>query len=473
MMNTSSSVPKRADALDALRGLAILAMVFSGVIPFGGALPAWMYHAQVPPPHHTFNPNLPGLTWVDLVFPLFLFALGAAIPLAQSRYLAAGKTRFQLVVVFLKRGFLLGVFAIFLQHVRPYTLNSNPNDQTWWIALIGFVILFLMYTRWCPSWSKMVRISLTVAGWCSAIVLMAVLRYPDGSGFSLDRSDIILIVLTNTIVFGGILWIFTCDQPQFRLSFLAILLALRLSSHSEGWVASLWSYSPVPWIFQFDYLKYLFIVIPGTMVGDLLVRWRQQSRDEDFSGDHHRYLRLSLLLVTVIVLLLVGLQSRWVWQTTIGVLLLLYFGDRFVQNPQFLTDRFISTLYRWGLSLTTVGLCFEPYEGGIKKDSATFSYFWVTTGISIFILILFSIAIEYFHLGSKLQILIDNGRNPMIAYVGFGNLILPLVNLTGLQQTITDLNLSVELRVVLAAIYTIVLAILVSRLTRSKLFWRT
>lgn len=46
--------------IDILRGIAVLGMVFSGVIPFEGVLPAWMYHAQVPPPNHQFNPNLAG-----------------------------------------------------------------------------------------------------------------------------------------------------------------------------------------------------------------------------------------------------------------------------------------------------------------------------------------------------------------------------------------------------------------------------
>jgi hypothetical protein len=59
-------VEKRADALDALRGLAILGMILSGSIPFNDMLPGWMYHAQVPPPHHVFNPDLPGISWVDL-----------------------------------------------------------------------------------------------------------------------------------------------------------------------------------------------------------------------------------------------------------------------------------------------------------------------------------------------------------------------------------------------------------------------
>ena len=74
---------KRAFALDALRGFAILTMALSGYIPWG-VLPSWMYHAQVPPPAHKFNPTIPGITWVDLVFPFFLFAMGAAIPRARA-----------------------------------------------------------------------------------------------------------------------------------------------------------------------------------------------------------------------------------------------------------------------------------------------------------------------------------------------------------------------------------------------------
>ena len=67
---------KRNESLDALRGFAILTMVLSGSIAYGDVMPAWMYHAQVPPPHHKFMPTLAGITWVDVVFPFFLFTMG-------------------------------------------------------------------------------------------------------------------------------------------------------------------------------------------------------------------------------------------------------------------------------------------------------------------------------------------------------------------------------------------------------------
>ena len=80
-MIEAKSNMNRSLSLDALRGIAILLMVFSSRIPFG-VLPEWMYHAQVPPPKHIFDGTIPGISWGDLVFPYFLFAMGAAIPLA-------------------------------------------------------------------------------------------------------------------------------------------------------------------------------------------------------------------------------------------------------------------------------------------------------------------------------------------------------------------------------------------------------
>ena len=113
MTNRSSAIPaNRALALDALRGLAILAMLLSGQLPFNqNALPSWMYHAQEPPPTFESIGTLPGISWVDLVFPLFLFAMGAAFPLALSRRMENKTPTWKLLAFVLERGFLLGFFV--------------------------------------------------------------------------------------------------------------------------------------------------------------------------------------------------------------------------------------------------------------------------------------------------------------------------------------------------------------------------
>ena len=94
----------RSFALDALRGYAILTMVLSATISFH-ILPGWMYHAQTPPPDHAFNPTVPGLTWVDLVFPFFLFAMGAAFPFSIKRKIEKGETKKKAILEGFKRYF--------------------------------------------------------------------------------------------------------------------------------------------------------------------------------------------------------------------------------------------------------------------------------------------------------------------------------------------------------------------------------
>jgi len=471
--NSSIATPKRAYALDALRGFAVLTMVSSGTIAYR-ILPAWMYHAQEPPPTHTFKPH-PGLTWVDLVFPLFLFSMGAAIPLALSRRLAQGLAKRKIVLSILKRGFLLGTFAIVLQHFRPLTINPDPDTQTWWIALLGFFLLFLMFVRWPDSWSIGLRKAITLAAWLATIVLLAFLRYPNGSGFSVYRSDIILVVLTNTAVFGSIIWLFTQSNLLLRLGCMGLLLALRLSATANGWVAWLWSASPAPWIFRFEYLQYLFLVIPGTIAGDVILAWMQSSIVVNSSHywSKQRFYSIILFMFTICLLLLTGLQARWLWQTTLVSAILCLLGYFLFVKPATATERLLNSLYIWGIYWLSLGLIFEPFQGGIRKDSPTISYYFVTTGMAIFILIAFAIIIDIFNQQKWVQLLIDNGQNPMIAYVGFANLLWPMLLLTNLEPLIIEHTKTPLLGFIKGFVYTLIVAYIVHLFTKMKLFWRT
>src|SRR5258706_14733876 len=77
-------------------------------------------------------------------------------------------------------------------------------------------------------------------------------------------------------VFGSSVWLLTRERWLLRLGLLGVLCAFRLSNMPqpiEGWVHDLWKWSPVPWIYTLYYLQYLFIVIAGTIAGDLLWQW--------------------------------------------------------------------------------------------------------------------------------------------------------------------------------------------------------
>lgn len=470
-------IPKRAYALDALRGFAILAMVLSGTIAYR-ILPAWMYHAQEPPPTHTFNPSLAGLTWVDLVFPLFLFSMGAAIPLALSRRLARGLTKGRIILSIFRRGFLLGSFAIILQHLRPQVIEPDTTQQTWWIALLGFLLLFLMFVRWPDSRLMMCRV-ITFGAWCSTLILLAFLRYPDGGGFSIYRSDIILIVLTNTAVFGSIIWLFTCSNLLLRLGSLGLLLALRLSATSHGWIAWLWvtsgkPISPISWLFHFEYLQYLFLVIPGTIAGDLILNWMQKTVDSrQLYWSKLRFYNIITFVFAICLTLLIGLQTRLVWQTTLVSAVICTVGYFLFIKPASPIEKLLNKLYLWGVYWLSIGLIFEPYQGGIKKDSPTISYFFVTAGMALFILIAFTVIIDILNQQKWVQLLIDNGQNPMIAYVGFANLLWPILALTQIEPIIIEHTHTPILGFLKGLVYTTIVALIVSLFTRMKLFWRT
>jgi len=88
-------------------------------------------------------------------------------------------------------------------------------------------------------------------------------------------------------------------------------------------------------------------------------------------------------------------------------------------------------------------LFFEAWEGGIKKDPSTFSYYFVTTGLAFMALLAFSILERYGYLRQLIYFLALNGKNPMVAYTAGNLLLLPVLKLTGAMQWYAQLQGSV------------------------------
>ncbi|NER08603.1 MAG: hypothetical protein F6K17_41790 [Okeania sp. SIO3C4] len=186
-----------------------------------------------------------------------------------------------------------------------------------------------------------------------------------------------------------------------------------------------------------------------------------------------RFFIISALMLTIDLVLLIGLQSRLVLETTLISGVLCASGWLLFQQPSNQIENLLNKLYGWGIYWLVLGLAFEPFQGGIKKDSATLSYFFITTGMSIFLLILFTVVRDYFQQKSILKLFIYNGQNPMIAYVVFGNLLLPILKLTGWYEKIAQMTQTTRLGLLTGFIYTLIVALIVSVFSKLKLFWRT
>ncbi len=472
--------PRRALALDALRGLAILTMALSGMLREAG-LPNWMYHAQVLPPDFQFEP-IPGYTWVDLVFPAFLFSMGVAFPFALSARLERGVAKWRIVLGVLWRGVGLGFFALYVAHMTPWQLRGPEGAQLSMLtanllALLAFGLLFLVYMRFPKEWPPWLKWALRIGGIAVALAWMLSWTYADGTGFRTGRNDIIIVLLTNSAVSGSLIWLVTRNSIGMRLGAMALAYVLIESSKIEGsWTQLLaWSPGPISWLYQLGFHSYLMIVLPGTIVGDLLLRWMRE-RDSGATAQAEwapgRLLGIAGFAMALVVFLHIGLQARWEIATPLLTFVALAAGWMLFREPVSSGDRLLRAFYGWAAFWLVLGLAFEPYQGGIKKDPATMSYFFVSTGLSILLLVCLTVAIDRFGKRRWFNLLILGGQNPMLAYMGIRNLLPPIFGLTQLD-TLAGKYLGGWALAAYGLFKSTVLMWLASIFTRLKMVWRT
>lgn len=468
-----SKLKRRSYALDALRGYAILTMVLSGLLPAG--LPAWMHHAQVPPPDFKFNSNLPGITWVDLVFPFFLFSMGVAFPMALSSRVDKRVPLWRISLGIVTRSLLLVAFAIYVEDTQPWVLGYSEVVNNL-LAILAFVFVFAALVRLPDSWAAWKLWGIKLLGFAGAAAFICLAKRADHAAFDWNRNDIIILILANVCLFGSFVWLCCRKSLLARLGVMGVLMAFRLAAPAAGWVNWLYGQAGhVPFL-GIGMAQYLFIVIPATIVGDMVLTW-MKSPEEKIADRKPwttaRLVSITGLMLAFFIVMLVGLYSRLLWQTTLAGFAMCGIGWWLLSNPSNSTEKLLNGIYNWGAYCLILGLAFEPYEGGIKKDSATMSYYFVTAGLAIFMLIAFTIIIDMFKKRRWLQLLIDNGQNPMIAYIGRFTLVLPLLFLTRLNPLMDRLFVGPWVGFVHSVITTLIIALVVSVFTKKRIFWRT
>lgn len=462
---------KRSESLDALRGFAILAMVMSSSIAFG-ILPAWMYHAQVPPPAHSFNPNLPGITWVDLVFPFFLFSMGAALPLSLAK-----KTReaspLQVIWFILQRGILLAFFSIFTMHIRAY-INYDAGVGKWLLAIGAFVLIHLMFVKWPDYMSTKVALALKFAAFACAIFILTQLTFKDGSGFKLTRIDIIIMVLANMAVFGSAAWVLTQGNMWARILILPFIMGIFLSGAvADSWTQKVFNWTPLPGIYSFYYLKYLFIIIPGTIAGEWLQHFMKQSGEPKNLPAGVSYF-LAFLSFALIVINLAGLFERLLVAnliTSLVIVLASIIAAKKItkETGDVIYEKFVKA----GGYLLLLGLVFESYQGGIKKDSSTYSYYFVTSGLAFYFLCGLLLLERMNKLTAPIRYLAANGKNPMVAYVAGNLIVLPILHITGGDKLMHMMDNNVWTGFLEGVIFTGIVSLITVLFVRLKFFWKT
>ena len=450
-------------------------MVLSDTEAFG-ILPSWMYHAQVPPPLHKFDPSIFGITWVDLVFPFFLFAMGAALPFSIGKKLSARSGIYKVILGALGRGVQLVFFAIYIQHIFTRVTSNSHDLKSCLISLFAFGLMFPMFMRLPESLSLKVRTLIKSLAYLTGFVLLFTLNYPGNHSFNLENSDIIILLLGNMAVFGSLAYILTFKNRLARIAILPFIMAIMLGSTSDSsWTHWLFNATPFPWMYKFTYLKYLFIIIPGTIAGEYLIEWMKSelSPKKDMVAEKKIAWIIAALSILLIVTNLYGLYSRQLILNLILTTGLLASGVYLLNNR---LDRNIllwKKLFSAGAYLLLLGLFFEAFEGGIRKDFSTYSYYFVTSGLAFIALTFFSVVCDFLKGDKYCRFLIQIGQNPMIAYVCAGMVIIPILGISGLSPFLALFDSGPWTGFLKGVIITLLVTLITMFFTRIKWFWRT
>jgi predicted acyltransferase len=126
-----------------------------------------------------------------------------------------------------------------------------------------------------------------------------------------------------------------------------------------------------------------------------------------------------------------------------------------------------------GIFLLILGLFFEPYEGGIKKDPSTYSYYFVCSGMAFLTIFSFILLEAGAHLKYGFKFMAKVGKNPMIAYTAGNLFLLPLLRISHLETTLNLLNENVFGGFVRGLIFTSIVSIIALIFTNKRVFWKT
>ena len=466
---------KRVAAIDLLRALAIIGMVASGQMFWNTELPAYMFHAQVPPPTFVFNPDVAGITWVDLVFPFFLFSMGAAMPLALRRREQKGDGLKQVAGSALHRFVWLASFAIILGNTRMGLLSAVKPWMASLATLCIWALFFAMFVR-VPNLDRRKN---AILNWCGfALLVGATLLYKPlfGVEVSLFKSDIIIMILASMALFGTLLWWVTRDKMLMRVAIIGGVALLKMASSVDGsWCQWLWQQTPAVWLFRFEFLKYLCIVLSGTIAGDVIYRELQSESIAQRANDRRSgvlTVGLVVLMLALVVMNVWGLFVREVGMTVIVSIALCVLAGAVLQRLTIPQRQLLKSLFALGVVLLIIGLIAEPMEGGIKKDHATVSYFFVTGGLASMVLVA-ALALEM-RFDIRLRALEACGANPMFAYTASGYLLTPILTLTSLSVVVDRIaNLGPWWAFGRGVLFVLLVIAVTYPLTRKNYYWKS
>jgi predicted acyltransferase len=155
----------------------MLVMIFVNQLADVKGLPAWTYHMPA---------HIDAMTYVDMVFPAFLFAMGLSLPLSLRSRLAKGASLANLWLHILIRTICLTALGLILANAEAANRGLMPLHLTGnaWalIALLGAALFLNVYPKSVsPLWPTLSK----AVGLLLVVLMLLIFRRSDGHGHPL------------------------------------------------------------------------------------------------------------------------------------------------------------------------------------------------------------------------------------------------------------------------------------------------
>lgn len=185
----------RIISLDALRGFVVLVMIFVNDVASVSGLPRWLHHIP---------PGASGLTFADVVYPAFLFMVGAAIPLAIERRLQEGRPAGEVATHVALRGLALNVIGLLQMNGRDLAPSSPVPYAVWNAAVLVAVILAWAHDPDAAGRRAGVLRVLRVVSIVVLVVLVALYRSKYGGWLQIGNRGILGAIGAAYVVAAGL-----------------------------------------------------------------------------------------------------------------------------------------------------------------------------------------------------------------------------------------------------------------------------
>jgi len=166
------SAPRLA-SIDIFRGLTMVVMIFVNDLASVHGLPWWNYHMKA---------NIDAMTYVDMVFPFFLFVVGLSIPLAIRQRLKKKPSVPALWLHVLVRSVSLIVLGLILANAESGDKAlMGINTNAWAILALAGAALFLSVYKGQEGHSKL-HLWLRIFGLVLVAAMFAIFRRMTADG---------------------------------------------------------------------------------------------------------------------------------------------------------------------------------------------------------------------------------------------------------------------------------------------------